>query len=374
MEDVQPGLAALLHPVDVATFLTEHWPDRHLHLAGDSWRQLIDIPDLYEADRLLNRWSGDVSVFLDDDYDRFTVNGPLALRLFRRGTTVGLIGIQNQYPELGTWLDRLGFDLGLSIASKLYGIVFLSARGRRMEPHFDTNLNLVLQLTGHKRWWLAPNTHAPFPTRVHTVAMAGPHQELVSYLNGAMPTAMPEGAAVVDLRPGSFLFLPPGIWHATEALEDSISLNFVVRLECWAELVCRKLHRILIQDVAWRKPARGAGTLNQAVYAAGDAALEALLPMLRAAVDRAGVADFVGRALGCSKHARFRFEGSLVTVDTLKNGATFDCSDADARFLAWIANRDEPFTLSDLAQHGHDWEGFLSIITTLTAMEVLYVL
>lgn len=60
----------------------------------------------------------------------------------------------------------------------------------------------------------------------------------------------------VTLHEGDILYHPAGIWHAVEANEDSISINFSLRHQSKADIVTNALNMIMLKDKSMREPIR----------------------------------------------------------------------------------------------------------------------
>ena len=79
--------------------------------------------------------------------------------------------------------------------------------------------------------------------------------ELASYVKDNMPEKFPDDGAEFVLRPGSVLFVPRGSWHMTEAVSDSLSLNFTFTAPCWMDILLTALRGRLAQSSEWRETA-----------------------------------------------------------------------------------------------------------------------
>ena len=115
-------------------------------------------------------------------------------------------------------------------------------------------MNFVLQLHGVKEWRLAPNEHVDRPMTRHTMGLPA-DPELESYLDAPLPDELPDDARTVVLRPGSLLFVPRGVWHATTATSDALSLNFTYSAPTWIDLLMAALRSRLALASEWRETA-----------------------------------------------------------------------------------------------------------------------
>jgi ribosomal protein L16 Arg81 hydroxylase len=64
---------------------------------------------------------------------------------------------------------------------------------------------------------------------------------------------------IVDLRPGSLLYVPRGTQHRTEAGEESWSLNLSYYRTMWLDILQDALQRRLSGSAAWRGTVTGLG-------------------------------------------------------------------------------------------------------------------
>ena len=243
------------------SFLARHWPDQHLvcHGAPERLGPLIELPEFSGLAVLLGSYRDQVRVALPDKRDEHSslkVDGVTAAALHGSGMALILNGVERFLPLVSDWLNALRLELGLPPGCEPRSIVYVTPSGAGNSPHFDANANFVMQLRGTKRWHLAPNTHVPHPTDRWAMNEATTSEELRGYVTGPLPTTMPGDAEVIDLHPGSVLFVPRGYWHATESDEDTLSLNFTFGQPTWADVVLSALRRKLLRHDSWRQLAR----------------------------------------------------------------------------------------------------------------------
>jgi 50S ribosomal protein L16 3-hydroxylase len=282
----RPLLEQLFPSHPAAAFLADHWPHRPLVCHGPLERlgALAALPELQGLEPLLRAYRSPVTVALPDRRDEHStirVEPEAAHALYRSGMALILDHAERHLPLLERWLHLLALELGLARNALARTILYASPPGGGNSPHFDANANVVVQLQGTKRWTLAPNTHVPLPTDRWAMNMGPPSPELAGYLEGPLPEAMPEeGAEVVTLSPGSVLFVPRGVWHSTEASEDTLALNFTYSQPTWADVVSAALRQQLHRDVQWRELADGIGSPDPERRAACLARLSELLHQL----------------------------------------------------------------------------------------------
>lgn len=260
---MSPGLAALIHPHPLPSLLATVHRDEPfvVHGVEASLAEFRAIERLSSLDALLSAWPDHVEVHLPavaDEADSVTASPHDAAKLFAAGMGLLFSEAQRYAPALVPWLDAIRAELGLSALTQQRCLLYASPAGKGTAPHFDQNVNFVVQLDGTKTWWLAPNTHVERPMTRHTMGLPV-DAELQSYARLPMPEQMPEGRVEIILQPGSVLFVPRGMWHATRAETDAFSLNFTFSPPTWIDLLTAALRGRLALSSAWRETATTQG-------------------------------------------------------------------------------------------------------------------
>ena len=253
------GLAALVDPGAVAALLASYEGDRPfvVHGARAGIAELLALPVLASIDAMLSAWPEPVEVHLPDVADEassVSVSPHHARAMFASGMGLLFSGVQRYSPTLAPWLRALRVELGLSALTESRCLVYATPPGVGTAPHFDQNVNFVLQVHGTKTWFLAPNTHVARPLTRHTMGQE-PDPELASYAGQPLPTALPADRTEIVLEPGSVLFVPRGMWHATTATTASLQLNFTFSPPSWLDVLTTALRSRLAQSRRWRETA-----------------------------------------------------------------------------------------------------------------------
>ena len=259
-----PGLAALTHPAATDALLACFARDEpHVtHGLGASIAELTALPLLASLDALLQSWPDVVQAHLPDVRDEVhavSVAPHDARKLFANGMGLLFDEATRFAPSLVPWLDAIRADLGLSARTQQRCLVYATPAGKGTAWHFDHNVNFVLQVHGTKTWWLAPNTNVERPLMRHTAGQPT-EPELESYAQMPMLEGVPADAREIVLAPGSLLFVPRGVWHATRATTDALSLNFTFTAPTWLDLMTAALRSRLALSPAWRETAAPAAT------------------------------------------------------------------------------------------------------------------
>ena len=257
---MKPGLAALIAPHPLQTLHERIQRDEPLVVHGvrESVAELLAIPFLRSLDTLLGWWPDQVQVLLPGIADE--ANTTMASTDEARTQFAGGMGLlfneaHQHMPELVPWLAAIRADLGLSALTQQRCLLYATPADKGTAPHFDQNLNFVLQVHGRKTWSLAANTHVARPMTRHTMGQAV-DPELASYARLPMPDELPAGGTEIVLEPGSLLFVPRGTWHATRATTDALALNFTFTPPTWIDVFTAALRSRLARSSAWRETAQ----------------------------------------------------------------------------------------------------------------------
>ena len=219
--------------------------------------EIKSSPLLGSLDQLLDKWPFEVGAYLEGISDegnskKVPVNN--AKEMFSKGRGLYFDDPNRISPLISEWLSAIHRDLGLSHLTYSRSLIYAIKEGEGTATHFDQNINFVLQISGTKKWWIAPNTHIENPLTRHTLGLEM-DPELSSYAHNGVPETMPEDAQEYLLEPGSLLFVPRGAWHRTEAISDALSLNFTYSAPTWIDLLTSAIRGRFIQSEKWRETA-----------------------------------------------------------------------------------------------------------------------
>lgn len=228
-----------------------------VHAQNKELKELLDLHFLSSLDAMLKSWEHPIQVHLPDVRDEASsieTDSKNALGYFNQGMGLLFKDVQQESPLLTEWVNSIRESLGLS--SITYGrcLVYATPDGKGTAPHFDQNINFVLQVHGTKKWRMAPNTHVQNPMTRHTMGLPI-DPELSTYIDAPMPTEMPKDVQSFELKPGSLLYVPRGYWHETEAEGNALSLNFTFTAPTWLDLFTAALRSRLALSPEWRETA-----------------------------------------------------------------------------------------------------------------------
>ena len=296
LHTMKKSLQSLIYPYATSEFF-EHYEGNTplvIHDLGESIRELTALPFLASLETLLASWPKKVDAYLPgiaDEDNAIAITTQEALTHFENGRGLLFNDINTISPVLQRRLESLKYELGLSSLTYARNLVYATPAGQGTAPHFDQNINFVLQIHGTKKWWVAPNQHVEGPLSRYTIGLPI-DPELGSYTKRAMPEQFPDNGAEFVLQPGSLLFVPRGAWHKTEALTDAFSLNFTFSAPTWIDIVTATLRGRLAQSSEWRETANFV-TDKERVHEAMEK-LDALLSDLAQDVPNWTAADILG--------------------------------------------------------------------------------
>jgi ribosomal protein L16 Arg81 hydroxylase len=230
-----PGLRSLFNLDDPASFVAHFWPDR-LFLARGPVERLAGLVD-YDFDALVRMQKHHTTAFfrtLDGESKSLAVQAGQERPLYEAGFTIYFHNLRS--PGIDEWVAALDAELGLVRGvTRVAG--FASRRGLGLKPHYDQNDNFVCQARGMKRWRIAPNHHVRYPTLGYTMGAKPLPVHEVEAADG-FPDELPPDHQTVELRPGAVMFMPRGMWHDTETVEEE-SLHFNVQsgLPTWRDAI-----------------------------------------------------------------------------------------------------------------------------------------
>ena len=355
-----PCLERLFASLPGDDFLASYWPAQHVVCHGPLARlgALAEVPEFDDLELLMSRYHDKICVVMPDrrdEYSAMQVDALTAKTLHHNGMALILDGVERFFPLVQEWLERLRVELALPKRCDPHSIIYASPRGAGNSPHFDANANFVVQLRGTKRWHVAPNRHVPHPTDRWAMNQEGLPEELDRYVACRLPTRMPADAQAIDLSPGSVLFVPRGYWHATEADEDTLALNFTFGQPTWADLVLTALRRRLLGDARWREMPVGLFAADPARAASAMAGLLDKLTELQGVARTLGPREILEASDALPEYvlvpdATVRIEdGGAVAYLGANEQFRLDAAEQLFPILAWINMQGTPFSLDALA-------------------------
>ena len=123
------------------------------HGLDDLIQSVRNISFLESLDALFKLWPEDIDAHLletADESNSITLKPIEAKEKFKDGLTL-LFNDANRFsPTLNNWLEDLRNGLKLSKMTYCRNLLYATPLGGGSAPHFDQNINLILQLSGEK--------------------------------------------------------------------------------------------------------------------------------------------------------------------------------------------------------------------------------
>ncbi|MFD1888419.1 cupin domain-containing protein [Paenibacillus wenxiniae] len=269
-----PTLSRMVTPMKPSDFLKNHWEkSKHLVLHGDVQRfyELPGISDVESLENVLAIYKNPVMVVGEAVIeetggiaDRFLVDVSEAREWYEKGAALEFDFSDMFLPQLRSWMGKLKNELQLPPGAGVKAIVYAAKNGGGFKAHFDAYTNFIFHLKGTKTWKLSENKNVVNPVQ-HYDLVEKPYipEELSTYWQGEHPEdSLPE-ADIVNLVPGSFLYLPRGVWHSTSSSEATLSLNITFTHPVWAELLVAEIRSRLVKNEIWRELAVNINFLDE---------------------------------------------------------------------------------------------------------------
>lgn len=256
---MKPSLELLFGPQAIPQFFEAYQTNTPLLIscADEVLSGLTQSPLLASIDSLLKAWPSGIEVYLDgiaDEVNSTKVESAEARQRFMAGRSLLFNDANVHSPLIQAWTEAIKRDLRISNMTYARGLIYATPAGHGTDPHFDQNINFVLQVHGTKKWWITKNQYVHAPLSRYTIGRP-PDPELTTYLEAPLPETFPDHAAEYTLGPGSLLFLPRGAWHRTEAVTDALSLNLTYSAPTWLDLFTAALRARLALSEDWRETA-----------------------------------------------------------------------------------------------------------------------
>lgn len=221
----------LIRPLERTSFFRKYFGRRPAVLRGEVGRFAELDAQLGTLDALAQARRIDAAVVDGENQQQEVSAEPEQLRAFRAAGMTLCADVSNN-GLVASLLERLRTELRLG-ASSGFAKLYWSAPGKGFAPHFDPHHVFVLQLAGAKRWWFEDAPAVPWTTSGAHLDRSG-----VPVHSGAArnaPVVAADGVQVPapsrselrreDLSAGDVLYLPPGTWHTTEAIDESRALS-----------------------------------------------------------------------------------------------------------------------------------------------------
>ena len=246
-------LNQVLAPLGVNRFFADYWQKKVFQLELDtaSFTRVRDAIGPLDISRLAGAAKGGTQAWLAGEHlahSVIPVTPANAAGFFAAGATLYFLNVPLPSVTDGV-ADFLGAPRQRVIAS-----IFLTPASGGASPHFDMHENFTIQLTGAKRWKVGARPVVPGPLEGHILG-----RPLPPAMAGLPDESATDTPLTVDLKPGSFFYIPRGTVHRTEAGQESWSINLSYVRTMWLDLVHGVLRRHMAGSAKWRGSVTGVG-------------------------------------------------------------------------------------------------------------------
>jgi ribosomal protein L16 Arg81 hydroxylase len=209
---LKSALAGLVAPLPPREFIEQHFPSRMWAMHGEMSRlpPVLSGPRLSSLKSLALAHRGRLLMAnaAKSSYMVPTSNANASV-LSDFGLTVVLDDVAACIEGMPEYLQALRQELGAS-ARDIRVDGFASPAGTGAPCHYDVVDVFSIQLTGRKRFEVAPMTEIANPMVLQYAPGAAPFDDLYAQASGGFPQTKGVAFSTVDMLPGSVLFLPRG--------------------------------------------------------------------------------------------------------------------------------------------------------------------
>ncbi|MFT5114760.1 MAG: ribosomal protein L16 Arg81 hydroxylase [Parasphingorhabdus sp.] len=252
--------SSLFPQVSAADFLIKYWPNKALWADGDISRlpEPLRCEALSSIEALAATYRGRITFGNAKTGSRtVAVDHISAEMLHTMGLSLYLPELEKCLPKLREMLAAMEVGVGAPPGSARIG-AFVAPPENGVTSHFDAEEVFSIQLIGEKRFFIAKMDEIEQPMGLQFNPGDVTFDDLYPQARDGFPDVDKVEHTVVDLKPGSVLFMPRGTWHRTETSSDSLSISIILRPPAAMESVLELLRNRMLQDAKWRTPLHGA--------------------------------------------------------------------------------------------------------------------
>lgn len=370
-------LAHLFPGVSVEKFRDQVFTKQAAHAHGELARfglgpaaSLLRAPGLFAASHMSR-----ITAYLkghDGETRQVSVPPDVAATLYEAGATVEVPDVSDFFAPVARLAHELAVELGELPG---HAVAIATPPGHDAVPmHFDRHDVFVLQLSGSKRWVVAPSVAPRFPLHSFSPTLRGGQRDgdrWQSYFPEQFPSAMPEGAETFVLRPGSVAYVPAGHWHATSSEEGSVSITLGIAPPRFLELFLAALSSRLIDEPELRRPLTGSQGRDRGRQ---ESTVRRLLALAQELTAELSVEDVLPTAAACTTFERVSGASLRITMTRGQLELVLQRADGErplavldrepGRFVAQFNELSAPLSGTELMQ-------LIANATTLDGWELL---
>lgn len=333
------ALAAIFGATRAAQLTGEAFPSHPIVGHGSLQRLPSEFHSgpLSSLERFSDAYQGSINAGrnIGNAQSRVVVNGSSVIDFLTLGMSMVLEDLGTYVPALAPWLHELEGEIGIpSGRTKLVGFASAEGKGGGLLPHWDAKEGILIQVQGRKRIRLAPNLDAVDPTTSHTPGTRI-SEELAVQVEGGVPLGPPaRKLRVVELRPGSAIYLPRGYWHTTEPLDESLAVAIDFTFPTIAELLLPQLNLALLASAPFRQTVKAAWG-SSASFDSRAAELAKLLPSAARILEALDARELLA-SVDDETRLRFRSAGAQFVCQNIQHSVVRNADDTFDVKIQWF--------------------------------------
>lgn len=336
------------------------WPDKYFYAHGELERLpkplLNDI--LRSIASLTEAYAGHLNeIDPRKGYEMYPVADGTATEVIKRGATAYLDDVSPLLSDVQPFIKGLEQELNITRDSVKLG-VFISSAGSGAPTHYDVLDVISIQLVGTKKFHVSPLKQIRYPYGMQYVEGTTPFDELYPQITQGFPSSEEQEFEQINMLPGSVLFMPRGVWHYTEAEQDSMAMCIVLSPPTQLDFFLYQLKSTLLQDHAWRSPCYGLGgkeavnsklysKLSNTIYKLAKAHQSQNSPIRSFHKDSRYLVN-PDVEIQIEPGTVFNVvEYQAVSVEGQKNRVRMEVSDQITDIFRWLSRKNKPFTVGE---------------------------
>lgn len=280
------ALEDLVAPLTSEVFFERCWERRPLATRGRPPGFFTPLFSMRDVDRVIRYQKprpGRIDLVTEGGFIRDNFLGAdgaadinLVYESYLKGSTIVLSGLDETWEPLAVFSRRLEARLSHPVAVAVY---LTPPRFHGLQPHFDTQENVILQVEGTKRW------------RVYE-----PVRELPLVEGSYLPVAREQLSAPLldaELRPGDTLYVPRGFAHEAEAGDSpSLHITLDIHVLTWMDLLSDAVAAMAGREARLRRSLPAGFLSDEGAMRALESGFVEIVELLRR---EARLADAVGK-------------------------------------------------------------------------------
>ena len=196
----------LITPLSIEIFFEKYLLKQPLLIKGIT-EKFVFLPDKEEILSISENADSIRAVF--KELKQIDISHEKIVDMFSIGATICITGLENAHNQLFQLCKSVKCELGFNGRVSLRA--YWSPKGAGFSKHWDPRMVTTLQIEGNKKWYYAQTPYLNFPKYNSPYPLT---EEMESHLNTTV-------VHCIDLSPGDFLCLPPGVIHWAEAQSET---------------------------------------------------------------------------------------------------------------------------------------------------------